>query len=126
MSSWFDDMSDSELIDLIPFLDTLSKVDNVYTVLRNCTNPLNSISPSTGGLTGDSRGPPNSGNGTGNGGGTNINGQMPQSQGPITQVVQPSPKLNASPAGGPFSPPPTLLQQQQQEAQPQNESDGGS
>ncbi|XP_076032585.1 CTD small phosphatase herzog [Oratosquilla oratoria] len=41
VSSWFDDMSDSELIDLIPFLETLSKVDNVYSVLRNCSNPLN-------------------------------------------------------------------------------------
>ena len=36
-------MSDSELIDLIPFLETLSKVDNVYTVLQNCNNPLNSL-----------------------------------------------------------------------------------
>ena len=38
-------MSDSELIDLIPFLETLSKVDNVYSVLRNCNNPLNTQAP---------------------------------------------------------------------------------
>ena len=37
-------MSDSELIDLVPFLETLSKVDNVYTVLRSCNNPLNQSS----------------------------------------------------------------------------------
>lgn len=42
VSSWFDDMSDSELIELVPFLETLSKVDNVYEVLRKCNNPLNS------------------------------------------------------------------------------------
>lgn len=45
VSSWFDDMSDSELMDLVPFLETLSKVDNVYSVLRNCNNPLNSQTP---------------------------------------------------------------------------------
>lgn len=38
-------MSDSELMDLVPFLETLSKVDNVYSVLRNCNNPLNSQTP---------------------------------------------------------------------------------
>uniref|UniRef100_A0A1A8FCH9 protein-serine/threonine phosphatase n=1 Tax=Nothobranchius korthausae TaxID=1143690 RepID=A0A1A8FCH9_9TELE len=32
--SWFDDMSDTELLDLIPFFERLSKVDNVYTVLK--------------------------------------------------------------------------------------------
>lgn len=35
VASWFDDMSDTELHDLIPFFEKLSKVDNVYTVLRN-------------------------------------------------------------------------------------------
>ncbi|XP_064114317.1 carboxy-terminal domain RNA polymerase II polypeptide A small phosphatase 1-like [Macrobrachium nipponense] len=67
VSSWFDDMSDSELIDLIPFLETLSKVDNVYSVLRNCNNPLNSqSSPQQG------------------------NQVLPQlSQGPMTQVQPP-------------------------------------
>jgi carboxy-terminal domain RNA polymerase II polypeptide A small phosphatase len=28
-------MSDTELLDLIPFFERLSQVDNVYTVLRN-------------------------------------------------------------------------------------------
>ncbi|KAK4321140.1 hypothetical protein Pmani_008038 [Petrolisthes manimaculis] len=68
VSSWFDDMSDSELMDLVPFLETLSKVDNVYSVLRNCNNPLNSQTP------------PQQGNQV-----------LPQiTQGPMTQV-QPSP-----------------------------------
>lgn len=35
VQSWFDDMSDRELLDLIPFLENLSKVDNVYTALQN-------------------------------------------------------------------------------------------
>lgn len=35
VASWFDDMSDTELRDLIPFFERLSKVDDVYTVLRN-------------------------------------------------------------------------------------------
>lgn len=61
-------MSDSELIDLIPFLETLSKVDNVYSVLRNCNNPLNSQPP-----------PQNQGSQV-----------LPQiSQGPMTQVQPP-------------------------------------
>ncbi|XP_016301140.1 carboxy-terminal domain RNA polymerase II polypeptide A small phosphatase 1-like [Sinocyclocheilus anshuiensis] len=34
VASWFDDMSDRELLDLIPFFERLSKVDNVYTVLK--------------------------------------------------------------------------------------------
>ncbi|XP_064598080.1 CTD small phosphatase-like protein [Liolophura sinensis] len=35
VASWFDDMSDTELLDLLPFFENLSKVDNVYTVLKN-------------------------------------------------------------------------------------------
>ncbi|XP_054167979.1 carboxy-terminal domain RNA polymerase II polypeptide A small phosphatase 1-like [Oppia nitens] len=42
VASWFDDMTDSELSDLIPFFDKLSKVENVYSVLRNANNSLNS------------------------------------------------------------------------------------
>lgn len=34
VASWFDDMSDTELLDLIPFFERLSKVDSVYTVLK--------------------------------------------------------------------------------------------
>lgn len=34
VASWFDDMSDTELLDLIPFFERLSKVDNIYTVLK--------------------------------------------------------------------------------------------
>ncbi|CAH0557544.1 unnamed protein product [Brassicogethes aeneus] len=43
VASWFDDMSDSELLDLIPFFEKLSKVDNVYTVLCNSNHPYNSV-----------------------------------------------------------------------------------
>ena len=34
-SSWFDNMDDRELLDLIPLLEKLSKVDSVYAVLKN-------------------------------------------------------------------------------------------
>ncbi|CAC5410889.1 CTDSP [Mytilus coruscus] len=38
VQSWFDDMEDTELRDLIPFFEALAKVDNVYTFLRNAQN----------------------------------------------------------------------------------------
>ncbi|XP_076234862.1 CTD small phosphatase herzog [Calliopsis andreniformis] len=41
--SWFDDMTDSELLDLIPFFEKLSSVDNIYTVLRNSNHPYNQV-----------------------------------------------------------------------------------
>jgi len=34
VQSWFDDMNDSELIDIVPFMEKLAKVDNVYPMLR--------------------------------------------------------------------------------------------
>lgn len=34
VNSWFDDMEDNELLELCPFFESLSKVDNIYTVLR--------------------------------------------------------------------------------------------
>ncbi|XP_014677459.1 PREDICTED: CTD small phosphatase-like protein [Priapulus caudatus] len=40
VQSWFDDMADAELLDLVPFLDGLSKVDNVYSVLRTHNHNL--------------------------------------------------------------------------------------
>uniref|UniRef100_A0AAV2L6I6 Mitochondrial import inner membrane translocase subunit TIM50 n=1 Tax=Knipowitschia caucasica TaxID=637954 RepID=A0AAV2L6I6_KNICA len=39
VASWFDDMSDTELLDLIPFFEKLSKVDNIYTVLKQQSTP---------------------------------------------------------------------------------------
>ena len=45
VASWFDDMSDTELMDLIPFFESLAKVDSVYSVLKNanvCTTNHNS------------------------------------------------------------------------------------
>nr|XP_029709876.1 carboxy-terminal domain RNA polymerase II polypeptide A small phosphatase 1-like [Aedes albopictus] len=38
VKSWFDDTSDSELLDLIPLFEKLSKVDSVYTVLCNSSS----------------------------------------------------------------------------------------
>ncbi|KAJ8669297.1 hypothetical protein QAD02_000556 [Eretmocerus hayati] len=46
VASWFDDMTDSELLDLIPFFEKLSRVDNIYTVLCNSNHPYNQISQS--------------------------------------------------------------------------------
>lgn len=34
VASWFDDMNDRELLDLIPFLDGLSRADSVYGGLK--------------------------------------------------------------------------------------------
>ncbi|XP_030629554.1 CTD (carboxy-terminal domain, RNA polymerase II, polypeptide A) small phosphatase-like b isoform X2 [Chanos chanos] len=35
VQSWFDDMSDTELLDLLPFFEGLSKEEDVYSVLQN-------------------------------------------------------------------------------------------
>lgn len=35
VASWFNDMSDTELLDLIPFFERLSKVDNIYDILKH-------------------------------------------------------------------------------------------
>lgn len=40
VKSWFDDVTDSELLDLIPLFEKLSKVDSVYSVLCNSNHPL--------------------------------------------------------------------------------------
>ncbi|XP_067843084.1 carboxy-terminal domain RNA polymerase II polypeptide A small phosphatase 1-like isoform X1 [Heptranchias perlo] len=34
IASWFDDMSDRELLDLLPFFERLSKEDDIYTMLQ--------------------------------------------------------------------------------------------
>ena len=39
VASWFDDMNDRELLDLIPFLENLSKVESVYTILQQAKDP---------------------------------------------------------------------------------------
>lgn len=39
VSSWFDDMSDRELLDLMPFFENLQQVDNVYSLLKVATVP---------------------------------------------------------------------------------------
>lgn len=40
VKSWFDDTADSELQDLIPLFEKLSKVDSVYSVLCNSNQPI--------------------------------------------------------------------------------------
>ena len=42
VASWFDDMNDRKLLDLIPFLENISKVDSVYRILNDATNKGNS------------------------------------------------------------------------------------
>ncbi|XP_065203436.1 carboxy-terminal domain RNA polymerase II polypeptide A small phosphatase 1 [Planococcus citri] len=70
VQSWFDDMTDSELLDLIPFFERLSKIDSVYSVLCNTAeqpysaNGANHRSPES------SRG--GSGVGSGGGGGSSL------------------------------------------------------
>ncbi|XP_014251651.1 carboxy-terminal domain RNA polymerase II polypeptide A small phosphatase 1 [Cimex lectularius] len=44
VASWFDDMTDTEMLDLIPFFENLSKADNVYATLCNSNHPYNSNS----------------------------------------------------------------------------------
>lgn len=41
VKSWFDDITDSELLELIPLFEKLSKVDSVYSVLCNSNQPTN-------------------------------------------------------------------------------------
>ena len=45
VSSWFDDMSDSELLDLMPFFENLARVDNVYSILRTTAAESPSTTP---------------------------------------------------------------------------------
>jgi hypothetical protein len=45
VASWFDDMNDRELLDLIPFLENLSKVESVYSVLQQSKEQNNKILP---------------------------------------------------------------------------------
>lgn len=41
VASWFDDMDDRELLDLIPFLEKLSKVDDIYSLLQKGNKATN-------------------------------------------------------------------------------------
>lgn len=38
VQSWFDDMTDTELLDLIPFFEGLSKEEEVYSMLHKLCN----------------------------------------------------------------------------------------
>lgn len=50
-ASWFDDMNDRELLDLIPFLEKLSKVDSVYAVLQSHNKAGGVVVTTAGGTT---------------------------------------------------------------------------
>ena len=39
VTSWFDDMSDTELLDLIPFFESLAEVESAYAVLSHYADP---------------------------------------------------------------------------------------
>ena len=41
MTSWFDDMADTELLELLPFFESIASVESVYSVLRNANSPVN-------------------------------------------------------------------------------------
>jgi len=34
VTSWFDDMADTELLDLIPLFESIAMADSAYTILR--------------------------------------------------------------------------------------------
>ncbi|OZC12609.1 hypothetical protein X798_00240 [Onchocerca flexuosa] len=40
VQTWFDDANDVELLDIIPVLEQLAEVDNIYTVLRNSNDVM--------------------------------------------------------------------------------------
>ena len=37
MTSWFDDMTDTELLDLIPLFESIAAADSAYTILHSST-----------------------------------------------------------------------------------------
>ncbi|CAB0036206.1 unnamed protein product [Trichogramma brassicae] len=73
VASWFDDMTDSELLDLIPFFEKLSNVENIYKVLSNSNRPYNQmpsnimkLGNNSNNATGNNSSNTNSGNNTSN------------------------------------------------------------
>ncbi|KAA0202696.1 hypothetical protein HAZT_HAZT001184 [Hyalella azteca] len=93
VSSWFDDMTDTELLDLIPFLETLSHVDSVYGVLRGCSPhvPLQQLSGNSasavhndGSSNSDSSQP------------TNNNSMMSEPVSPISQLHRPDSDISVT------------------------------
>jgi len=47
-TSWFDDMENKELLELIPFFEQLSTCDNIYTLLRTVQNRGPDVAPNNG------------------------------------------------------------------------------
>ncbi|XP_012941774.1 carboxy-terminal domain RNA polymerase II polypeptide A small phosphatase 1 isoform X1 [Aplysia californica] len=47
VTSWFDEMNDTELLDLIPFFERLARADNVYSLLKTMSESPSSTTPSS-------------------------------------------------------------------------------
>ncbi|KAI8775731.1 carboxy-terminal domain RNA polymerase II polypeptide A small phosphatase 1-like isoform X3 [Biomphalaria glabrata] len=47
VTSWFDEMNDTELLDLIPFFERLARADNVYQTLKTISESPSSTTPSS-------------------------------------------------------------------------------
>uniref|UniRef100_A0A914RR96 FCP1 homology domain-containing protein n=1 Tax=Parascaris equorum TaxID=6256 RepID=A0A914RR96_PAREQ len=48
VQSWFDDVNDVELLEIIPLLEQLASVESIYSVLRNSNDDIRrSSSPET-------------------------------------------------------------------------------
>jgi hypothetical protein len=46
VQSWFDDVNDVELLDIVPLLEQLADVENIYSVLRNSNEDVRRCSAS--------------------------------------------------------------------------------
>jgi len=47
VTSWFDEMNDTELLDLLPFFERLARADNVYSLLKTMSESPASTTPSS-------------------------------------------------------------------------------
>ncbi|KAH9498325.1 hypothetical protein Btru_006549 [Bulinus truncatus] len=47
VTSWFDEMNDTELLELIPFFERLARADNVYQTLKTLSESPSSTTPSS-------------------------------------------------------------------------------
>jgi len=47
VTSWFDEMNDTELLDLLPFFERMAQADNVYSILKTLAESPLSTSPSS-------------------------------------------------------------------------------
>ncbi|KAH9390197.1 Carboxy-terminal domain RNA polymerase II polypeptide A small phosphatase 1 [Tyrophagus putrescentiae] len=92
VASWFQDMSDTELNDLIPFFERLSKVDNIYKVLKNAQMANSNLMPVATSIT-------SSPNSVASSSSSSITSPTPPLPPPpaVVQVVSGGPDLNRAP-----------------------------